>query len=75
MGQPVRRGDCQTGIGAAADFDARFSATSRTYRYRVHNGPLPDPFTAHLAWHVPEELDRALLDLACELSPHCGLAA
>jgi tRNA pseudouridine38-40 synthase len=51
---------------AAADFDARFSATSRTYRYRVHNGPLPDPFTAHLAWHVPEELDRALLDLACD---------
>lgn len=51
---------------AAPDFDARFSARSRTYRYRVHNAPLPDPFTAHLAWHVPTPLDRALLDLACD---------
>ncbi len=42
----------------AADFDARFSARSRTYRYRVHHAPVPDPFTAHLAWHVPDELDR-----------------
>jgi tRNA pseudouridine38-40 synthase len=51
---------------AEPDFDARFSASSRTYRYRVHNAPLPDPFSAHLAWHVPDELDRALLDLACD---------
>jgi tRNA pseudouridine38-40 synthase len=51
---------------AAPDFDARFSARSRTYRYRVHTGALPDPFTAHLAWHVPAELDRTLLDLACD---------
>jgi tRNA pseudouridine38-40 synthase len=51
---------------AAPDFDARFSARSRTYRYRVHHSPLPDPFSAHLAWHVPGELDRALLDLACD---------
>jgi tRNA pseudouridine38-40 synthase len=51
---------------ADPDFDARFSAVSRTYRYRIHNAPLPDPFTAHLAWHVPAELDRALLDLACD---------
>jgi tRNA pseudouridine38-40 synthase len=53
-------------VPAPPGFDARFSATSRTYRYRVHNGPLPDPFTAHLAWHVPGQLDRALLDLACD---------
>lgn len=51
---------------AAPDFDARFSAQARTYRYRVHNAVLPDPFTAHLAWHVPAPLDRALLDLACD---------
>ena len=48
------------------DFDARFSARARTYRYRVHDGPVPDPFTAHLAWHVPTPLDRDLLDLACD---------
>ena len=48
------------------DFDARFSATSRTYRYRVRNAPVPDPFTAHLAWHVPDPLDPDLLALACD---------
>lgn len=47
-------------------FDARFSARSRTYRYSVHNDPVPDPFTAHLAWHVPEALDLDLLALACD---------
>jgi tRNA pseudouridine38-40 synthase len=49
-----------------ADFDARFSARSRTYRYRVLNAPVPDPFTAHLAWHVEAPLDPALLALACD---------
>ena len=48
------------------DFDARFSATSRTYRYRVLHAPVPDPFTAHLAWHVPTPLDLDLLALACD---------
>lgn len=51
---------------AEPDFDARFSARSRTYRYRVHNAAVPDPFTAHLAWHVPTPLDRDLLALACD---------
>ena len=51
---------------AEEGFDARFSARSRCYRYRVHNAPLPDPFTAHLAWHVEAPLDRDLLDLACD---------
>ncbi|HJR26992.1 MAG TPA: tRNA pseudouridine(38-40) synthase TruA [Acidimicrobiales bacterium] len=50
----------------ADDFDARFSARSRTYRYRVLNAPVPDPFTAHLAWHVPTPLDLDLLALACD---------
>ena len=48
------------------DFDARFSARSRTYRYRVLNAPVPDPFSAHLAWHVATPLDRDLLTLACD---------
>ena len=50
----------------ADDFDARFSARSRTYRYRVLNAPVPDPFTAHLAWHVAAPLDTDLLALACD---------
>jgi tRNA pseudouridine38-40 synthase len=51
---------------AEADFDARFSARSRTYRYTVLNREVPDPFTAHVAWHVPEPLDLDLLRLACD---------
>ena len=42
---------------AADDFDARFSAIGRTYRYRVLNRPDADPFTSALAWHVPGRLD------------------
>jgi tRNA pseudouridine38-40 synthase len=53
---------------AAADpgFDARFSARSRTYRYTVVNRPVPDPFLARTAWHVPTPLDLELLALACD---------
>ncbi len=48
-----------------ADFDARFSARSRTYRYRVLNRPVPDPFLARTSWWVAEPLDRHAMDEAC----------
>jgi len=51
---------------AEPEFDARFSATARTYRYSVLNRTVPDPFTAHLAWHVATPLDLELLQLACD---------
>jgi len=51
---------------AAPDFDARFSARSRTYRYTVHNRPVPDPFLVRTAWHVPVPLEIDLLSLACD---------
>jgi tRNA pseudouridine38-40 synthase len=51
---------------ATADFDARRTAVGRTYRYTVLNRQLPDPFLAHLSWHVPQPLDRALLQLGCD---------
>lgn len=51
---------------AAADFDARFSARARTYRYTVLNSWVPSPFLAHTAWHVAEPLDLELLTLACD---------
>ena len=51
---------------ALPDFDARFSATSRTYRYTVVNRPLPDPFLVRTAWHVVPPLDPELLALACD---------
>ena len=48
------------------DFDARFSATGRRYRYRVLNRPAPDPFQAHFAWHVAEPLSLPAMVLACD---------
>jgi tRNA pseudouridine38-40 synthase len=46
-------------------FDARHSATSRTYRYRVLSSAVPDPFLATTAWWVDRPLDRAALAAAC----------
>lgn len=42
---------------APAGFDARFDATSRTYRYKVLNREVPDPFLAATAWHYPRSLN------------------
>ena len=49
-----------------ADFDARFSATSRRYRYRVLNAPASDPLRADQVWHIPEPLTLAMMRLACD---------
>ncbi|MDG2428881.1 MAG: tRNA pseudouridine(38-40) synthase TruA [Acidimicrobiales bacterium] len=46
------------------DFDARFSATGRTYRYRILDRPSPDPFLVSRAWHVPVQLDLAAMEVA-----------
>ena len=51
---------------APADFSARFSARSRTYRYTVLNRPVPDPFLARTSWHVSAPLEIELLSLACD---------
>ena len=51
---------------ARAGFDARRSATGRRYRYTVLNRPLPDPFLASTAWHVPDPLDLPAMQLACD---------
>lgn len=51
-------GSCEP---AAGDFDARFSATSRSYRYRVLATTLRDPFEHRYSWHVPEPLDTAAM--------------
>ena len=39
------------------DFDARFSCTGRSYRYRILNRRLPDPFRKDYAWRVSVPLD------------------
>ena len=49
-----------------ADFDARFSARWRRYRYNVLNDPVPDPFLAATTWHVEHPLDLRRLQLACD---------
>jgi tRNA pseudouridine38-40 synthase len=51
---------------APEGFDARHSARARTYRYTIVNRPVPDPFLAHLAWHVDQRLDLDLLRLGCD---------
>src|SRR4051794_14902239 len=48
------------------EFDARFSARWRRYRYTVLNRPLPDPFLAATSWHVAVPLELRLLELACD---------
>ena len=45
-------------------FDARFSATSRAYRYDVWNHPQPNPLRARTSWHVAEPLDLAAMNTA-----------
>ncbi len=42
---------------ADSDFNARFAATSRSYRYRIYNGAIPNPFLVGSCWHVPKPLD------------------
>lgn len=42
-------------------FNARFSATGKTYRYAIAGGPVQDPFDARWAWHVPQPLDVAAM--------------
>ncbi len=45
-------------------FDARFSATSRAYRYDVWNHPQPNPLVARTSWHVPDALDLESMNVA-----------
>src|SRR5439155_10801269 len=42
---------------AAPDFHARFSAQSKTYRYRLWRGEVISPFERLYAWHVTGPLD------------------
>lgn len=41
----------------APEFDARFSARWRRYRYTILTDPAPDPFRAAYSWHLPITLD------------------
>ena len=53
---------------AAPDFNARFSARSKMYRYRISNTRVMSPFQRRFAWHVSRTLDlEAMNDAAREL--------
>ncbi len=45
-------------------FSARFSATSRRYRYFILNRPHLDPLRRHMTWHISEPLDIAAMGAA-----------
>ena len=49
---------------AAPGFHARFSATTKTYRYQIRNAPVADPFTRFFEWHLPEALDLGAMRAA-----------
>ena len=48
------------------EFNARYSATYRHYRYHVVNSPEPHPLLARTAWHVPQPLQLWAMQLACD---------
>lgn len=45
-------------------FHARFSATGKTYRYRIWSAPILPPLELNRVWHVPQPLDVDLLTAA-----------
>jgi tRNA pseudouridine38-40 synthase len=52
---------------AAADFSARFSARSRTYRYRIFNRRVASPFEHRRALWIKRHLDADELKAAAQL--------
>jgi tRNA pseudouridine38-40 synthase len=54
---------------AAPDFHARYSARSRSYRYRIYNRRTPSPFEVSRSWWIPRALDDARLAEAAALLP------
>lgn len=57
---------------AAGDFDARYSAKSRTYRYRILDASHADPFRARYVWHIGKALDLDAMNSALQplIGPH-----
>ena len=51
---------------AAEDFDARFSATSREYQFRILNRRAPPALDIHRVWWIPYPLDAAAMHEAAQ---------
>src|SRR5258705_3381245 len=59
-----------TELTTVADgFHARFSATAKTYEYRIWNGRTVPPFIRQYAWHVIEALNLSLMQQASQAIP------
>ena len=54
-------------VAVPEDFDARFSACWRRYRYDVLDDEVPDPFTDARSWWVRERLDVAAMNRAAQI--------
>jgi len=52
---------------AEPGFHARYSATSKTYQYKIFNRKTRSPLAENMAWHVPEPLDFAEMAKASSL--------
>ncbi|HEY4977010.1 MAG TPA: tRNA pseudouridine(38-40) synthase TruA [Gaiellaceae bacterium] len=50
-----------------ADFHARHSARSRSYRYRIYCRRLPSPFESGRSWWIPSPLDEERLAHSADL--------
>lgn len=48
------------------EFNARYSATSRAYEYRILNRVTPDPFLRLTHWHISGPLDQSAMEEAAE---------
>jgi tRNA pseudouridine38-40 synthase len=61
---------------APAQFNARFAARSKTYRYRIVNAAVLSPFERRFAWHLPRALDlKAMRAAAAALKGRHDFAA
>lgn len=48
------------------EFDARYSAIWRRYRYMINNAETPDPMLVDRAWHIRRALSLPLMTLAID---------
>ena len=56
----------RSAVWAAPDFNARFDAQWRHYRYDVWNSPAAVPVYAATTWHVRQPLQLWAMQLACD---------
>jgi tRNA pseudouridine38-40 synthase len=52
-----------------SDFDARFNAKGKQYRYFVWTGPAMNPLLRHTSWHLARPLDLAAMRSAAMFFP------